>query len=122
MGIAIVFVVMMIAICAISLLFIKKYNDKILSTLSSSKELKKEISMNKSKKIIISKDNFKRMIDSMSDDEFLNFIEYINACTKISDEDYDEELWSGDEGWEDEAAKFYGYNLEDIEDDDSLPV
>ena len=37
------------------------------------------------------------MIDSMSDNEFLNFIEYINACTKISDEDYDEELWSGDE-------------------------
>lgn len=67
------------------------------------------------------KDNFKRMIDSMSDDEFLNFIEYINACTEISDEDYDEELWSGDEGWEDEAAKFYGYNPDDIEDDDSLP-
>lgn len=67
------------------------------------------------------KDNFKRMIDSMSDDEFLNFIEYINACTEISDEDYDEELWSGDEGWEDEAAKFYGYNPDDVEDDDSLP-
>lgn len=67
------------------------------------------------------KDNFKRMIDSMSDDEFLDFIEYINACTEISDEDYDEELWSGDEGWEDEAAKFYGYNPNDIEDDDSLP-
>ena len=67
------------------------------------------------------KDNFKRMIDSMSDDEFLDFIEYINACTEIFDEDYDEELWSGDEGWEDEAAKFYGYNPDDIEDDDSLP-
>lgn len=67
------------------------------------------------------KDNFKRMIDSMSDDEFLNFIEYINACTEISDEDYNEELWSGDEGWEDEAAKFYGYNPNDVEDDDSLP-
>lgn len=67
------------------------------------------------------KDNFKRMIDSMSDDEFLNFIEYINACTEISDEDYDEELWSGDECWEDEAAKFYGYNPDDIKDDDSLP-
>ena len=64
MGIAIVFVVMMIAICAISLLFIKKYNDKILSTLSSSKDLKKEISKNKSKKIIINKDNFKRMFIS----------------------------------------------------------
>lgn len=63
------------------------------------------------------KDNFKKMIDSMSDDEFLDFIEYINACTNISDE----ELWNGDEGWEDEAAKFYGYNLDDIEDDDSLP-
>lgn len=67
------------------------------------------------------KDNFKRMIDSMSDDEFLNFIEYINACSDISDEDYAEELWTGDEGWEDEAAKFYGYNPDDIKDDDSLP-
>ena len=67
------------------------------------------------------KDNFKRMIDSMSDDEFLNFIEYINACSDISDEDYDEELWTGDEGLEDEAAKFYGYNPDDIKDDDSLP-
>lgn len=67
------------------------------------------------------KDNFKRMIDSMSDGEFLDFIEYINACTEIYDEDYDEELWSGDEGWEDEAAKFYGYNPDDIEEDDNLP-
>lgn len=68
------------------------------------------------------KDNFKKMIDSMSDDEFLNFIEYINACTDTSYEDYDEELWTDDEGWEDEAAKFYGYNLDDIEEDDSLPL
>lgn len=67
------------------------------------------------------KDNFKRMIDSMSDDDFLNFIEYINACAEMSDEDYDKELWSDDEGWEDEAAKFYGYNLKDIEDDESIP-
>lgn len=67
------------------------------------------------------KDNFKRMIDSMSDDEFLDFIEYVNACTKIFDEDYNKELWPSDEGWEDESAKFYGYNLDNIEDDDSLP-
>lgn len=67
------------------------------------------------------KDNFKRMIDSMSDDEFLDFIEYINACSEISNEDYDEELWTEDEGWEDEAAKFYGYNPDAIEDDDTLP-
>ena len=68
------------------------------------------------------KDNFKRMIDSMSNDEFLDFIEYINTCTEIFDEDCDEELWVGDEGWEDEAAKFYGYNPDDFEDDDSLPL
>lgn len=67
------------------------------------------------------KDNFKRMIDSMSDDEFLDFIEYINACTEIYNDDYDEELWSGDEGWEDEAAKFYGYDPNEIQDDDTLP-
>lgn len=32
----------------------------------------------------------KNNFDSMSDNEFLNFIEYINACSSISDEDYDE--------------------------------
>ena len=53
--------------------------------------------------------------------QYCDFIEYINACTEIFDEDYDEELWFGDEGWEDEAAKFYGYNPDDFEDDDSLP-
>ena len=35
------------------------------------------------------KDSFKRMIDSMADDEFLAFIEYINACTEMFDEDDD---------------------------------
>lgn len=67
------------------------------------------------------KDNFKRMIDSMSDDEFLDFIEFINACSGFSDNDYDEDLWDDDEGWEDEAAKFYGYNPDSIQNDDSLP-
>ena len=68
------------------------------------------------------KDNFKRMIDSMSDDEFLDFIEYINACANMPYEDYDEELWCGDEGWEDDAAKFYGYDPNNIKDDDTLPL
>jgi hypothetical protein len=69
------------------------------------------------------KDNFKRMIDSMSDTDFLDFLDYINSMANSFDdeEDYDEELWSGDEGWEDEAAKFYGYNPDDIQEDDSLP-
>ena len=67
------------------------------------------------------KDNFKKMIDSMSDADFLDFLDCINSFANAFDEDYDEELWSGDEGWEDEAAKFYGYNLDEIEEDDSLP-
>lgn len=69
------------------------------------------------------KDNFKRMIDSMSDADFLDFLDCINSMANSfdDDEDYDEELWSGDEGWEDEAAKFYGYNPDEIQEDDSLP-
>ena len=69
------------------------------------------------------KDNFKKMIDSMSDADFIDFLNCINFMVNSfdDDEDYDEELWSGDEGWEDEAAKFYGYNPDEIQEDDSLP-
>lgn len=49
------------------------------------------------------------------------FIEYINVCTEISDEDYDEEFWYGDKGWKNEAVKFYSYNPDDIEDNGNLP-
>ena len=66
------------------------------------------------------KDNFKNMIDSMSDADFLDFIEFINSCTE-SFEEIDDELYVGDEGWEDEAAKFYGYNPDEIIQDDTLP-
>ena len=37
------------------------------------------------------KDNFKKMIDSMSDADFLDFIEYINSCVDIFNEDFDED-------------------------------
>lgn len=67
------------------------------------------------------KDNFKKMIDSMSDADFIDFIEYINSCVDIFNEDFDEDYCVGDEGWENEAAKFYGYNPDKIKDDDSLP-
>lgn len=67
------------------------------------------------------KDNFKRMIDSMSDEEFLDFIEYINACAEGPFEDFDEEMWADDEGWEDEAAKFYGYDPNNTPEEDSIP-
>ena len=66
------------------------------------------------------KDNFKKMIDSMSDADFLDFIEFINSCIETFEE-YDEDLYLEDEGWEDEAAKFYGYNPDEIVQDDTLP-
>ena len=69
------------------------------------------------------KEEFKLMIDEMSDDEFMAFSLFIMQFT----EDFDDEIWVGDEGWEDEAEKFYHNsknNISDfftIEDDDSLP-
>lgn len=72
-----------------------------------------------SNEVKLMKDEFKRTIDKMSDDEFLELIFYLS--TGFLDEDEFEEAWSEDEGWEDEAAKFYGYNSNDIKYDDSLP-
>ena len=68
------------------------------------------------------KDNFKKMIDSMPDADFLDFLDCINSFADSFGDDYNDELWAGDEGWEDEATKFYGYNPDEIEDDDSLPL
>ena len=67
------------------------------------------------------KDHFKKMIDSMSDADFLDFIDMINTLSDSYDDNYDDDFFADDEGWEDEAAKFYGYNPDDIEDDDSIP-
>ena len=58
------------------------------------------------------KEEYKKMIDAMSDSEFLEYMYFISSMDEISDNDY-EEMWDDDEGWEDEAAKFYGYNGND---------
>lgn len=68
------------------------------------------------------KDEFKKMIDSMPDEEFLDFISFL----MFSSEDFEDEDWTFDEEWEDEAEKFYNQgdnksnncNL----DDDNLPL
>ena len=62
------------------------------------------------------------MIDSMPDEEFLDFISFL----MFSSEDFEDEDWTFDEEWEDEAEKFYNQgdnksnncNL----DDDNLPL
>ena len=49
------------------------------------------------------KDEFKKMIDTMSDDDFLDLISFL----MFSSEDFEDEDWTFDEEWEDEAKEFY---------------
>lgn len=49
------------------------------------------------------KDEFKKMIDTMSDDEFLDLVSFL----MFSSEDFEDEDWTFDEEWEDEAEEFY---------------
>ena len=49
------------------------------------------------------KDEFKKLIDSMSDEEFLDLISFL----MFSSEDFEDEDWTFDEEWEDEAEEFY---------------
>lgn len=49
------------------------------------------------------KDEFKKMIDTMSDEEFIDLVSFLMFST----EEFEDENWSFDEEWEDEAEKFY---------------
>ena len=66
------------------------------------------------------KNDFKKSIDEMPDDVFLDLVSFL----MFSSENFEDEDWTFDEEWEDEAEKFYNqgnnksnnYNL--INDDD----
>lgn len=64
------------------------------------------------------KDEFKKIIDTMSDDEFLDLVSFL----MFSSEDFEDEDWTFDEEWEDEAEKFYNQgnstSNNDFNDDD----
>ena len=66
------------------------------------------------------KDEFKKIIDTMSDDEFLDLVSFL----MFSSEDFEDEDWTFDEEWENEAEKFYNQrnnnsnNFTPINDDD----
>lgn len=67
------------------------------------------------------KNEFKNMIDSMPDEEFLDFVSFLMFSSK----EFEDEDWTFDEEWEDEAEKFYNqgdnkYNNFNL-DDDNLP-
>ena len=61
------------------------------------------------------------MIDTMPDDEFIEYMYFISSMEEMTDTDY-EEMWAEDEDWEDEATKFYKYHGNDNPlDDEDLP-
>ena len=67
------------------------------------------------------KEEFKKMIDTMPDDEFIEYMYFISSMEEMTDTDY-EEMWAEDEDWEDEATKFYKYHGNDNPlDDEDLP-
>ena len=82
------------------------------------------------------KDEFKKMVDEMPDEEFIDMVAFLMHSDDAFeddewafDEEYDyDELWSEDEGWEDEAEKFYNQgknkksNNVSFIDDDNLPL
>ena len=76
------------------------------------------------------KHDFKKMIDEMPDEEFLDLLYFLMETS----EDFEDEDWLFDEEWEDEAEKFYNQNstkkynnknknnFKLIDNDDSLPL
>lgn len=76
-----------------------------------------------SNEIKLLKFEFKKMIDEMPDDEFIDMVHFL-IC---SSDDFEED-WELDEYWEDEAEEFYNKenknhntNLRLLKNDDDLP-
>ena len=59
------------------------------------------------------KNDFKKMIDEMPDKEFIDMISFL-----LLDPDKFEGDWDFDEGWEDEAEKFYSKGIKNTEEFD----
>ena len=61
------------------------------------------------------KEDFKQLIDTMSDDDFMDMM----SILMIESEDINDDFWNYDESWEDEAEKFYNFistgNFEEAE-------
>lgn len=69
------------------------------------------------------KDEFKKMIDTMPDEEFLDLVSFL----MFSSEDFEDEDWTLDEEWEDEAEEFYNQRTKNsnnfnLFDDEDLPL
>ena len=67
------------------------------------------------------KNDFKKMIDEMPDKEFIDMISFLLLEPGEFEED-----WDFDEGWEDEAEKFYSKGIKntdkfDLTKNDNIP-
>lgn len=68
------------------------------------------------------KDSFKKSIDDMPDQDFLDLISFL----MFNFEEIEDEDWTFDEEWEDKAEKFYNQgnnksNNDNLINDDNLP-
>ncbi len=67
------------------------------------------------------KEEFKQLIDTMPDDDFMDMM----SILMIESEDLNDDFWNYDEGWEDEAEKFYNHTnntaINNLINDEDLP-
>ena len=88
--------------------------------MSNKKNNKKQIPF--ANEIKAMKDAFKKSVDEMPDEEFLDLVSFL----MFSSENFEDEEWTFDEEWEDEAEKFYNQgnnksNNNNLINDDDLP-
>ena len=91
-----------------------------MSNKKNNKNSKKQIPFANEIKAL--KDAFKKSVDEMSDEDFLDLVSFL----MFSAENFEDEDWTFDEEWEDEAEKFYNQgnkksNNDNLINDDDLP-
>lgn len=92
-----------------------------MSNKKNNKNSKKQIPF--ANEIKAMKDAFKKSIDDMPDEDFLDLVSFL----MFSSENFEDEDWTFDEEWEDEAEKFYNQrnnksNNYNLINEDNLPL
>ena len=91
-----------------------------MSNKKNNKNSKKQIPF--ANEIKAMKDAFKKSVDEMPDEDFLDLVSFL----MFSAENFEDEDWTFDEEWEDEAEKFYNQrnnksNNDNLINEDDLP-
>lgn len=77
--------------------------------MSNKRKNKQNINIPYSNEVKKAKEEFKKMIDEMSDEEFIDFSFLLMGFTDNFEDD-----WAEDEGWEDKAERFYNKEKNNI--------